>query len=116
MLLYWSSDPDGTQHSQRDSLNELVPGINGPTSLAAIKVADEDLAAIMATLKELGLDATTNIFVTADHGFSTVSKQSKTSPSAKLKYETRTAGATAARIPRDRSRRSARPAAARAFV
>ena len=58
MLLYWSSDPDGTQHSQRDSLNELTPGINGPTSLAAIKVADDDLAAIMATLKELGLDAT----------------------------------------------------------
>ena len=47
MLLYWSSDPDGTQHSQRDSLDELTPGINGPTSLAAIKVADDDLAAIM---------------------------------------------------------------------
>ena len=87
MLLYWSSDPDGTQHSNRDSVNELVPGINGPTSLAAIKVADADLAAIMAALKELGLDANTNIFVTADHGFSTVSKQSKTSPAAKLKYE-----------------------------
>ena len=87
MLLYWSSDPDGTQHSQRDSINELVPGINGPTSLAAIKVADDDLAAIMATLKELGLESDTNIFVTADHGFSTVSKQSKTSPAAKLKYE-----------------------------
>ena len=87
MLLYWSSDPDGTQHSQRDSLGEFTPGINGPTSLAAIKVADDDLAAIMATLKELGLDAKTNIFVTADHGFTTVSKQSKTSPSAKLTYE-----------------------------
>ncbi len=87
MLLYWSSDPDGTQHSNRDSVNELVPGINGPTSLAAIKVADADLAAIMAALKELGLDANTNIFVTADHGFSTVSKQSKTSPATKLKYE-----------------------------
>ena len=87
MLLYWSSDPDGTQHSQRDSVNELTPGINGPTSLAAIKVADDDLAAIMNTLKELGLDAQTNIFVTADHGFSTISKQSKTSPSAKLTYE-----------------------------
>ena len=87
MLLYWSSDPDGTQHSQRDSINELVPGINGPTSLAAIKVADDDLAAIMAALKELGLEADTNIFVTADHGFSTVSKQSKTSPAAKLKYD-----------------------------
>ncbi|MBR1234450.1 alkaline phosphatase family protein [Bradyrhizobium sp. AUGA SZCCT0182] len=87
MLLYWSSDPDGTQHSQRDSVNELVPGINGPTSLAAIKVADDDLAAIVAALKELGLEADTNIFITADHGFSTVSKQSKTSPAAKLKYD-----------------------------
>lgn len=87
MLLYWSSDPDGTQHSHRDSVNELVPGINGPTSLAAIKVADEDLAAIMSALKELGLETDTNIFVTADHGFSTISKQSKTSPAAKLKYE-----------------------------
>jgi hypothetical protein len=55
MLLYWSSDPDGTQHSQRDSVNELVPGINGPTSLAAIKVADDDLAAIVATLGSLDL-------------------------------------------------------------
>ena len=87
MLLYWSSDPDGTQHSQRDSVNELVPGINGPTSLAAIKVADDDLAAIVAALKDLNLDTDTNIFVTADHGFSTVSKQSKTSPAAKLKYD-----------------------------
>lgn len=87
MLLYWSSDPDGTQHSHRDSVNELVPGINGPTSLAAIKLADEDFAAILTTLRELGLESDTNIFITADHGFSTVSKQSKTSPSAKLKYE-----------------------------
>ena len=87
MLLYWSSDPDGTQHSQRDSVNELVPGINGPTSLAAIKVADDDLAAILAALKDLGLENDTNVVVTADHGFSTVSKQSKTSQAAKLKYE-----------------------------
>ena len=114
MLLYWSSDPDGTQHSQRDSLNELMPGINGPTSLAAIKVADDDLAAIMATLKELGLDASTNIFVTADHGFSTISKQSKTSPSAKHQLRDDSGRAAAARLPGDRSRRGARPAAARA--
>ena len=87
MLLYWSSDPDGTQHSQLDSENSLEPGINGPTSLAAIKVADDDLAAILDTLHELGLDAQTNIFITADHGFSTISKESRTSPSAKLAYE-----------------------------
>jgi hypothetical protein len=52
MLVYWSPDPDGTQHSQLDSANELTPGINGPTSLAAIKVADDDLAAILAAEKE----------------------------------------------------------------
>jgi len=39
--------PTGTQHSQRDSLGEFTPGINGPTSFAAIKVADDDLAAII---------------------------------------------------------------------
>jgi arylsulfatase A-like enzyme len=87
MLLYWSSDPDGTQHSQRDSVGDLTPGINGPTSLAAIKVADDDLAAILDTLKELGIEANTNVFVTADHGFSTISKQSKTSPAAQRAYE-----------------------------
>src|SRR6202035_1019461 len=29
MLAYWSRDPDGSQHNQGDSLNTLVPGING---------------------------------------------------------------------------------------
>ena len=92
MIVYWSPDPDGTQHSQLDSENELTPGINGPTSHAALKVADDDLAAIITALKELGLDGSTNIFVTADHGFSTVSKQSATSPAAKLSFEKVPAG------------------------
>ncbi len=92
MIVYWSPDPDGTQHSQLDSENELIPGINGPTSRAALKVADDDLGAIVGALKELGLDASTNIFVTADHGFSTVSKRSDTSPAAKLSYEKVPAG------------------------
>ena len=33
VLVFWSRDPDGTQHNQGDSLRVLVPGINGPTSL-----------------------------------------------------------------------------------
>ncbi len=33
-LVFWSRDPDGTQHNQGDSLGRLIPGINGPTSLA----------------------------------------------------------------------------------
>src|SRR6202034_4247231 len=74
-LVFWSRDPDGSQHNQGDSLNTLVPGINGPTSLAAIRNADDDLARIRATLSELGLLASTDIIAIADHGFSTIVTQ-----------------------------------------
>ena len=87
VLVFWSRDPDGTQHNQGDSLNQLTPGINGPTSLAAIKNADTDLARIRQALTDLGLDKTTDIVVSADHGFSTISKQSETSPAAKTGYK-----------------------------
>jgi hypothetical protein len=86
MMVFWSRDPDGTQHNQGDSLNQLTPGINGPTSLAAIKNADDDLAALLATLKADGLDQTTDVIITSDHGFSTISKQSKTSFAATQTY------------------------------
>jgi len=87
VLVLWSRDPDGTQHNQGDSLGQLTPGINGPTSLAAIKNADDNLAQVRQALKDLGLDASTNIIVTADHGFSTISKESKTSDAAKAEYK-----------------------------
>ncbi len=87
VLVFWSRDPDGTQHNQGDSLNELTPGINGPTSLAAVKNVDNDLAALRQALDRLGLAATTDIVVAADHGFSTISKQSSTSPAAKIDYK-----------------------------
>ena len=83
VLVFWSRDPDGTQHNQGDSLGTLTPGINGPTSLAAIKNADDDLAALRASVRALGLEATTDIIVSSDHGFSTISKESATSPSTK---------------------------------
>jgi len=86
VLVFWSRDPDGTQHNEGDSLNALTPGINGPTSRAAIRNADNDLARLREALKRLGLDKITDIVVTADHGFSTASKQSATSPAAKLTY------------------------------
>jgi arylsulfatase A-like enzyme len=92
VLVFWSRDPDGTQHNQGDSLNQLTPGINGPTSLASIKNADSDLARIRQALADLGLDKTTDIVVSADHGFSTISKQSETSPSAKASYKDVPAG------------------------
>jgi predicted AlkP superfamily pyrophosphatase or phosphodiesterase len=87
LLVYWSRDPDGTQHNQGDSLNSLTPGINGPTSLAAIRNADDDLKRLRDALTELGLADSTNIIVAADHGFSTISKQSQTSPAAKARYD-----------------------------
>src|SRR5580704_5369581 len=83
VLVFWSRDPDGTQHNTGDSLNTITPGINGPTSLAGIRNADDNLAQLRRALDELGLAATTNIIVTSDHGFSTISKESKTSPSTK---------------------------------
>jgi predicted AlkP superfamily pyrophosphatase or phosphodiesterase len=87
VLVYWSRDPDGTQHNTGDSLNSLTPGINGPTSLASVRNADNNLAQLRKALDDLGLAATTNIMVAADHGFSTISKESKTSPAAKASYE-----------------------------
>jgi len=86
LLVFWSRDPDGTQHNQGDSLNVLVPGINGPTSLAAMRNEDDNLARIRSALSELGLLDSTNIIVTSDHGFSTISKQSQTSSTVATKF------------------------------
>jgi hypothetical protein len=92
VLVFWSRDPDGTQHNQGDSLGRLVPGINGPTSLASIRNVDDDLAKLLAGLKEQGLDRDTDVILTSDHGFSTISKESATSFAASGGYTGVTAG------------------------
>ena len=75
VLVYWSRDPDGTQHNQGDSLNALRPGINGPTSRAGVRNADANLRQILEYLEHNpALLATTDVFVTSDHGFATISK------------------------------------------
>src|SRR5665213_559924 len=75
VLVYWSRDPDGTQHFQGDSLNTLTPGINGPTSLAALRNADNNLKQILDYINsDPQRAANTDIFLTADHGFATISK------------------------------------------
>src|SRR6202162_6272657 len=84
VLVFWSRDPDGSQHNNGDSLNALTPGINGPTSMAGIKNADNNLAQLRKALDDLGLAATTNIIISSDHGFSTISKEIKSSPRAKI--------------------------------
>jgi arylsulfatase A-like enzyme len=86
VLVFWSRDPDGTQHDQGDSLNQLEPGINGPTSKAAIANASKDLGALRKALADLGLTETTDIVSTADHGFATMSRQAPASASARFRY------------------------------
>jgi arylsulfatase A-like enzyme len=76
VLVYWSGDPDYTQHAQGDSLNQLAPGINGATSKAAIQSADRSLQQILDYLDaNPEVRDNTNLFVTSDHGFSTVSRR-----------------------------------------
>jgi arylsulfatase A-like enzyme len=91
VLLFWSRDPDATQHNQGDSLGNLAPGINGPTSKSAVKNADDTLRQILGAIEsDPDLAATTDLFVTSDHGFSTASRRDvdaaghpSVSPSAK---------------------------------
>jgi len=85
-LVYWSRDPDGTQHNTGDSINAFTPGINGPTALSGVRDASDNLQRLINTLKVLGVYKNTDIFVTADHGFSTISRQSKTSWSTGFTY------------------------------
>jgi hypothetical protein len=74
-VVYWSRDPDGTQHNGGDSLNALSPGINGPACRAAVKDADNNLAQLLAFINsDPKLAANTDIFLTSDHGFATISK------------------------------------------
>ena len=76
VLVFWSRDPDASQHNQGDSLGTLFPGINGPTSIAGIQNADRNLQQLVAWLDEHpAIKADTDIFVTSDHGFATVSRK-----------------------------------------
>jgi arylsulfatase A-like enzyme len=74
VLVFWSRDPDASQHSGIESLGKLTPGINSDTARDAIHNADDCLKTILDTLNREGLAANTDIFITADHGFSTISK------------------------------------------
>jgi arylsulfatase A-like enzyme len=76
VLVFWSRDPDGTQHYQGDSLGGLYPGINGVTSRLAVQNADRCLQALLAWLDaHPSIKADTDVFVTSDHGFATISRR-----------------------------------------
>jgi arylsulfatase A-like enzyme len=87
LMVFWSRDPAGTQQSQGESPMRLIPGINGPTSLAAIRGADASFARLLTTLRELGMEATTDVILASDHGASTISKETATSYAATRSYK-----------------------------
>jgi arylsulfatase A-like enzyme len=61
--ILWLGEPDLTEH-------ETAPGASA--ALAAIKSADENLAAVLSALSEKKARGTTDVFVVSDHGFSTI--------------------------------------------
>jgi len=65
LSVLWLGEPDLTQH-------ESAPG--APSALAAIKSADENLAAVLAALDQGNARGTTDVFVVSDHGFSTIER------------------------------------------
>ncbi|HEX3571082.1 MAG TPA: alkaline phosphatase family protein [Acidobacteriaceae bacterium] len=95
LLLFWSRDPDGTQHNNGDSLQQLSPGINGDSVRRALQNADNCLGGLLDWLDaNPAIKATTDVVVTSDHGFATLSRReiaadgTQTSePSAVLDYE-----------------------------
>jgi hypothetical protein len=95
VILFWSRDPDGTQHNNGDSLQKLSPGINGDTVQLALRNADHQLAELIEWLdKHPAIKANTDILVTSDHGFATISRRELDAagatigtPSAALTYE-----------------------------
>jgi arylsulfatase A-like enzyme len=95
VLLFWSRDPDGTQHNQGDSLQTLTPGINGETVARALHNVDHDLKQLLDWLDaHPAVKANTDVLVTSDHGFATISRREIAAdgtltgePSAALTYD-----------------------------
>jgi len=94
VLLFWSRDPDGTQHNEGDSLQKLSPGINGETSKLGLRNADHCLKQLLDWLDaHPEIAANTDVVVTSDHGFATISRREvaqgavTSEPSAALTYE-----------------------------
>jgi len=95
VLLFWSRDPDGTQHNQGDSLQNLSPGINGDTAKLGLRNADHCLKQLLDWLDaHPAVKANTDVLLTSDHGFATITRReiasdgtSTAEPSAVLDYE-----------------------------
>ncbi len=66
LLTFWHTDPDRTQHDR---------GIGHPDTLRSLRDADDNLGAVRAAMGRMGTLSDTNVIVTSDHGFSTITGQ-----------------------------------------
>ena len=64
VALLWSSEPDKTQHAD---------GVGLGRTAQALAEADAEFGELMDWLRETGRSSTTDVFVTSDHGYSTIS-------------------------------------------
>jgi arylsulfatase A-like enzyme len=64
LTIFWSKEPDATNHAY---------GPGTCNSIDATKMNDEILGRVLAKLRELGWEASTDIIITQDHNHSTVS-------------------------------------------
>jgi predicted AlkP superfamily pyrophosphatase or phosphodiesterase len=62
VVINWLTEPDHTQHDV---------GVGSPSARETIRHDDEEIARVLATLDDLGLGASTDVFVVSDHGFTT---------------------------------------------
>jgi predicted AlkP superfamily pyrophosphatase or phosphodiesterase len=60
VIVDWLTEPDTTQHRF---------GVGSPEAVAVLKTMDQQVGLMMARLREIGLENTSDIIVTADHGF-----------------------------------------------
>jgi len=62
VVINWITEPDHTQHDV---------GVGSPSAREALRNDDSEIAGVLETLDELGLIASTDVFVVSDHGFTT---------------------------------------------
>ena len=70
MVLNWLTEPDASQHAH---------GAGSPQAIETIRNDDRQVGLVLESLRRLGLDDETNVFVVSDHGFSSSTGRS-TSP------------------------------------
>ncbi len=62
VVINWLTEPDHSQHHL---------GVGSPASRDALANDDVEIARVLATLDDLGLTPSTDVFVVSDHGFTT---------------------------------------------